>query len=182
MFSISLTCATILTGLILLGKGAWFLSSNAKTQALTKASLRNKPVTGVLLVLATAWFIYHLVHLGPSDFGDYKHYMILFVTGVAVGSWFYVPDFLAVRAACGLNLLYAQLMLKSAFAHYELPQRLFLVSIIYIGICGALYFGALPYRMRDLLNWLYDKPLRSRLLGCFMALYGLILLGTSFTY
>jgi len=178
----TLTYTTLIMGLVLLLKGGWFLWNGKPVERINKASLRNRPTTFVLLVLATVWFIWNITGLGPSDFGNYKHYMIVFVMGIAVGSWFYVPDFLAVRAACGIALLFSNVVLHSAFALYDLPQRLFLVTFTYLLITASIYFGVVPYRMRDLLDWMHAKTIRIRCIGGIMAVYGLILIGTLFTY
>jgi len=178
----TLTYTTLIMGLVLLLKGSWFLWNGAPVEKLNKSSLRNKPTTMLLLVLATAWFIWNITGIGPSDFGNYKHYMIVFVMGISVGSWFYVPDFLGVRAACGIALLFSNVVLHSAFGLYDLPQRLFLVTFTYFLITASIYFGVVPYRMRDLMDWLHAKTIRIRAAGLMMVLYGLLLLGTLFTY
>ena len=64
----------------------------------------------------------------------------------------------------------------------EPVTRLFLVSIIYLLIVAALYFGAWPYKMRDFLDWLFDKSARPARFGWAMLGCAVVLLGLSFSY
>ena len=66
--------------------------------------------------------------------------------------------------------------------HYDRPQRLCMVSIVYLGITLALWLGAQPYRLRDFFDWLFSRPGRSRGVGGFLAAYGLLLCGIALSY
>jgi len=172
----------MLLGLVLLIKGAWFLWDGPAARHWSIRSLRDPAVTVILLGLASAWFLYKVMHLGEADFGNYRNLLFTFFLAVAVGSWFFVRDFLAVRAAAALYLLIAGVLLDAAFGLYEIPQRLFMVGAVYVGIVFALYLAAVPYRARDMLNWLYINKLRPRILGGLLAGYGLLLLAVAATY
>ena len=93
----------------------------------------------------------------------------------------FLPDFLAVRGTAILVLFYSREALDAAFMQ-EPESRLFMVSIVYIGIVIALYLGAWPYRLRDFLNWLYVSDRRPRILGVSMAAYGILLGALAFGY
>src|SRR5690606_14972191 len=97
-------------------------------------------------------------------------------------SFVYLPEFLAVRGLSILTLVGAWPLLMSAYGRYELPQRLFMVVVLYIAVSFALYLAASPFRLRDFFEWLYRTPQRSRVFGGVLALYGLILAGVAFTY
>ena len=134
-----------------------------------------------MLGLATAWFVFELWHLGEADFGNHKNKLIIGFIAVSFLSYFYIPDFLAVRGLAAFLLLSADKLLDAAYM--EEPQsRLFLVTFVYLLIMVCMYLGSLPYRLRDFLNWLYGTSLRSTAvaLGCFI--YGLLLVGVAFTY
>jgi len=62
------------------------------------------------------------------------------------------------------------------------PQRLLLVSFVYLAIVVALWLGAQPYRMRDFIEWLYRRPSHSKMLGGALLAYGVVLCATAFTY
>jgi hypothetical protein len=87
-----------------------------------------------------------------------------------------------VRGLAALVLLSAGPLLATAFTQYDIPQRLFMVSIIYAALTFALYLGAVPYRLRDVIEWMQRVPGRARWVGALFAAYGLLLAGVAFTY
>jgi hypothetical protein len=97
-------------------------------------------------------------------------------------AFFYLPDFLAVRGLAVLVLLGAWPLLMSAYGEYAVPQRLFMVTVVYVGVAIALYLGAVPYRLRDFFQWLFGRPGRARALGGVLAGYGALLTVVAFTY
>jgi hypothetical protein len=66
--------------------------------------------------------------------------------------------------------------------HYDEPQRLCMVSVVYVAIALAIWLSAQPWRMRDFLAWLLARPGRTRTLGAALAAYGLVLAFLAFTY
>jgi hypothetical protein len=65
---------------------------------------------------------------------------------------------------------------------YDKPQRLLMVSIVYVAIALAIWLGAQPWRMRDFLTWLFARSQRTQLVGGVLAGYGLLLAIVAFTY
>lgn len=177
----TLFLATLLTGIFLVAFGGHFLWHGMATAKSAQAFPRSRTAAYVLLGTATAWFLYKVLHLGPADFGQYKNLLFIGFLAVAVASFYYVPDFLAVRGLAALILLTAGVLLDAAYM--QLPQtRLFLVTFVYFAIVIALILGASPYKLRDFLGWLYKSESRPRIFGGAFAAYGLLLLGISFTY
>lgn len=173
--------ATLFTGLFLLAFGAHFLWHGMRSAKSVQAFPRSQMAAYILLGSAAAWFLYKVTQLGPADFGQYKNILFGLFLVVAVGSFIYVPDFLAVRGLAALILLTAGALLDAAYM--ELPSaRLFLVSFVYLSIILALILGANPYKLRDFFEWLYKKEARPRIFGAFFASYGLLLTGVAFTY
>ena len=173
--------ATLSTALFLIAFGGHFLWHGMRSEPSVKAFPRSKVVAFLLLGPATAWFLYKVTQLGPADFGQYKNLLFAAFLITAVGSFYLVPDFLAVRGLAALILLTAGALLDAAYM--QLPTtRLFLVSFVYAAIVAALILGASPYKMRDFLEWLYRKEARPRVFGGVFAAYGLLLLGVAFTY
>ena len=173
--------ATVGTGIFLLILGSHYLWHGLKTAKYTKAFPRSQTAAFLLLGTASVWFLYKVMHLGPADFGQYRHLLFLLFLTVAVGSFFYVPDFLAVRGLSALALLISGMLLDAAYM--QAPQtRLFLVSFVYLVIVLSLYFGASPYRLRELFDWLYKKELRPRVAGGVLTAYGILLIGVALTY
>ena len=73
-------------------------------------------------------------------------------------------------------------MLDSAFAFYEIPARLFLVTFAYLLIVLSIYLAVAPYRARDFFEWLFQTHGRPKFIGGVMIGYGLVLSIAAFTY
>ncbi|WP_309384622.1 hypothetical protein [Cerasicoccus frondis] len=178
----SLFLATLLTGLVLIAWGLPFFKGGPAVQKRAFTLLRSKPAAIVLFGGAALWFLWHVSQLGKADFGDYKVIMLAIFGAAALGAFVYTPDFLAVRGLAGLILLSASPLLGAAYMQYEVPQRLLLVSLVYLLIIAAMFIGTMPYLMRDLFEWLWAQPKRPKLFGGAFMAYGVLLVVTSFTY
>jgi len=180
--NMSLTVATLIPGLLLLVLGAGLVSGRKTVAASLKAFPRSSTAAMVFFGSGAIWFLYRVWHLSAADFGDYRAILCIAFGAIALLSFKYVPDFLAVRGVAVLVLLGAGPLLDAAFMHYDQPQRLLTVSVVYLLIALAIYLGAVPYRLRDFFEWLFRAPGRSRVLGACLAGYGLLLTITAFTY
>lgn len=178
----TLLLATLLTGLFLAALGAALLSGHSAVTSVIKGFPRSRTATALLFGGATVWFLYRVLNLSEADFGEYRHLIFILFGAAAALAFHYVPDFLAVRGAAGLVLLAASPLLEAAFMEWEHPQRLLMVSIVYLFIFASIWLGAQPWRMRDFLEWLYKAPGRTRGLGGLLLGYGLLLCGIAFTY
>ncbi|HEU5081451.1 MAG TPA: hypothetical protein VFT72_19720 [Opitutaceae bacterium] len=178
----SLTLATLIPGFFLLLLGALFLSGNSAVFAMFKAFPRSKTAAGLLFGAGALWFLFIISHLSEADFGEYRVQLLIGFGLVAALSFFYVPDFLAVRGACVLMLLVAMPLLDAGFMNYHSAFIWLYKIAVYVGICLALYLGAAPFRLRDFFQWLFSRPNRPKILGSVSALYGLILVVVAFTY
>ena len=162
--------------------GLFLTFKSFKAEEVIRKFLRSQKASILLLAIGLFWFLFHHVqNLGEADFGEYKFIIGLIGVFIAVSSYFFINDFLAVRALCILLLFYSRLALDSAFLQ-EPQSRLFLVTVIYFIVMCAIYFGAWPYRLRDFLNWLYGNSKRSILLGVSFICYSLVLLGAALSY
>ncbi|MGF1447776.1 MAG: hypothetical protein ACFB20_00010 [Opitutales bacterium] len=177
----SLFWATLVPGLVLLAVGGLLLWSGGPVRRGAFAMLRADATTILFFGGGTAWFLWHVAHLGEADFGNIRHFLLALFGTVALLAFVYVRDFLAVRGLCILMLLSARELLDAAYMHYDVPQRLLLVTLVFVGVVAALYLGALPFRLRDAFEWLFQKG-RARLAGGALAGYGLLLGAVAFTY
>lgn len=180
----SLTLATLITGLLLLSLGVLFLVSNSAIVAMLKAFPRSQTASVVFFGGGAAWFVYNVANMSTADvigFSTPTPFVYIF-GALAVAAFFYLPEFLSVRGLSVLILVGSWPLLMSAYQHYELPQRLLLVSIVYVAVTAALYLAVAPFRLRDFLDWVYRAPGRARAFGGFLAVYGLLLAGVAFTY
>lgn len=178
----SLTVATLIPGLLLVALGVPLLLNHSGFTAVLKGFPRSTAASYVFFGIGAAWFLYQIWHLSPADFGEYRTYLFFGFLAVAVLSFKCVPDFLAVRGLAAILLLGAMPLLDAAYMEYDKPQRLLMVSVVYVAIALAIWLGAQPWRMRDFLAWLLAQPGRVRGLGGALAGYGLLLSLVAFTY
>lgn len=178
----SLFLATLIVGALLLALGAALLSNHSIVVSMVKGFPRSTAATALLFGSASVWFLFRVWNLSQADFGEFRGLLFVLFAVVALLSFIYVPDFLAVRGLAALVLLAAGPLLATAYMRYELPQRLLLVSVVYVGIVLSLWLGAQPYRMRDFIEWLYRGNSRSRLVGALSAAYGAALVAVAFSY
>ena len=178
----SLLLATLIPGLVLLLVGVPLLMNVSAWTASLKAFPRSQRAAYIFFGAGAAWFLYAVWNLSPADFGDYRTYLFVAFAAIAVLSFKCVPDFLAVRGLCALMLMAATPLLGAAYMEYDKPQRLVMVTAVYVGIALAIWLGAQPWRMRDFLGWLFAQPSRTRTLGGVLAGYGLLLAIVAFTY
>lgn len=178
----SLTLATLLPGLLLLVSGMLLLLNHSGWVAALRAFPRSRSAAYVFFSAGAAWFLHAIWNLSPADFGEYRVWLFAGFVIVAALSFRCVPDFLAVRGACVLVLMAAMPLLDAAYMEYEKPQRLFMVTFVYVALSAAIWLGAQPWRLRDFFTWLFARPARMRGLGGALAAYGLLLSIVAFTY
>ena len=178
----SLATATLLPGLVLLLFGLPLLLNHSGFTVMMKRFPRSTRAAYVLFGAGAAWFLYAIWHLSPADFGDYRHILFFAFLAVAALSFRCVPDFLAVRGLATLVLMAAMPLLQAAYMEYDKPQRLFLVTFIYLGLAAAIWLGAQPWRLRDFIGWIFAQPGRARGFGATVVAYGIVLTLVSFTY
>ena len=178
----SLITFTVLAALVLFLVGLPFALAPARIEKTVRAFPRDR-LTGIItMIIGGGWFLWKISQLGQSDFGDYKKLLFLLFLATLLGSIYYVKDFLAVRGVSVLILLSANTGLKSAFGMYDTPSRLVLVTVLYIFIVLALWYGIMPFKMRDTVNWLYKSAIRARILGIILVVMGSSLLVAATQY
>src|SRR3954467_8427813 len=121
----SLTLATLIPGLLLVLIGVPLLLNHSAFAVWLKSMPRSTSAAYVFFGAGAAWFLYAIWHLSPADFGQYRTWLFIGFTAVAVLAFNSVPDFLAVRGLCTLVLMGAMPLLDSAYMEYDKPQRLF---------------------------------------------------------
>jgi len=178
----SLTLATLVPGLLLILLGAPLLLNHSGYVAMLKGFPRSPAAAYVFFGVGAGWFLYAIWHLSAADFGEYRVYLFFGFLAVAVLAFKCVPDFLAVRGLASIILMGAMPLLDAAYMEYGKPQRLFMVSAVYLALSCAIWLGAQPWRLRDFLGWLFMRPGRARGLGGALAGYGLLLSAVAFTY
>lgn len=172
---------SILTSLLLSTVGLISWIKKPKVCASMLIFARSNKAAVILLSASLFWFIFRYVqNLSEADFGNYKLIIGLVAVFIYFGSFTLVNDFLAVRSLSIICMFYSREVLDSAWLQ-DSPSRLYLVSITYIIIVAALYFGAWPFRFRDFFVWLDKKEHGVKLLSLSFSMIGLSMLGVSFT-
>jgi hypothetical protein len=180
--TLTLTTATLIPGIILLLLGVPLVLNHAGFTATLKAMPRSTSAAYIFFGAGAVWFLFSILHLSPADFGDYKTWLFFGFAVVAVMAFKTVPDFLAVRGVCALTLLGAMPLLDAAYMEYARPQRLLMVTAVYLAIIAAIWLGAQPWRLRDFFGWMFARPGRTRGVGGVLTVYGLLLAIVAFTY
>ncbi|MEJ1973709.1 MAG: hypothetical protein WDM96_14970 [Lacunisphaera sp.] len=180
----SLFLATLLPGLFLALLGAVLCWNGVPLARGAKALPRSRGAAWVLFGAGAAWFVWRISRLGESDliFFQTPTLLMLAFAALAVLSIIYSPDFLAVRGLAILMLLGAEPLLYAAYMEWSHPQRLLMVTAVYLGLTAALYIAAYPFKLRDFFEWLFRTPGRPRLVGAILLTYGLATSAAAFTY
>lgn len=184
----TLFTATLITGLLVLALGVALALPFPAVVTSIKRFPRSRRLAYVLFSLGAVWFLYRIAHLSPADFGDFKKPLFIFFALVAIASFKFVPDFLAVRGCCILVLLAASHLLAPGYMNWDYGEisdfgRIYWYkTAIFIALALAIYLGASPFRLRDFFEWLYRKPARAQWVGGLIGLYGLVVTGVAFTY
>ena len=180
----SLTLATLLPGLLLIALGVLFLVNNSAIQSTLKALPRSQTGAIVFFGGGALWFLYIVWNLSAADlviFSTPQPWVVIFGVLAAL-AFFYVPDFLAVRGLSVLTLLAGWPLLMTAYMEWDKPQRLVMVSAVFVAVSLAVYLGASPFRLRDFFQWLFSTRGRPRALGGALFAYGVVLVAVAFTY
>jgi hypothetical protein len=131
---------------------------------------RHYPIGVVLMLLATAWFVWNVNNEPIADFAAFKPYMMGGFIAVGVLSCIYVRDFLAVRALAVIFLLLAKLMVDAGRPHLgESPFVLVNQALAYAFIVGGIWFTITPWKLRDWLEWFTQNDTVVRI-GCALRL------------
>ena len=178
----TLFAATLITALVLLLAGGILLWNGEQVSSIAQRLPRSRRFTVLIFGLGTVWFLWKVSNLGEADFGNYRTVLLTVFAAIGLLSYFFVPDFLAVRGVCIVALLSSGKLLDSAFSLYDTPARLFLVVFAYLMICLSIYLAVVPYRARDFIQWLFRTQGRPRFFGGLVLFYGLILSIAAFSY
>lgn len=171
--------STVVLAFLFLISGLAFCFESFKIPAFR--FLRSQVAAYVLVSVAGAWFLWILYNLTEADFGQYKYILMAVFGGAGILSFKYLPDFLSVRGLSVLMLLSLREFLNSAYMVDE-PHKLLFVLDCYALVVAFMYFGCLPYRMRDLFEWIFEKSARRKLAAAALLLEAVALFAVSLTY
>src|SRR4051812_42917521 len=141
----SLTLATLIPGLLLIALGLPLVLNHSGFAAVLKGFPRSPFATYLLFGAGAAWFLFGSIwNLSAADFGEYRKILFVGFAAIAVLSFKCVPDFLAVRGLSVIVLMGAMPLLMAAYMEYDKPQRLLMVSLVFLLLSLAIWLGAQP--------------------------------------
>ncbi|HTY85908.1 MAG TPA: hypothetical protein VMB80_00465 [Candidatus Acidoferrum sp.] len=154
---------------VLLGLGVsvpqiYGLTRPAQFAAVARQFPRNLPAGVVLMLLATAGFIWN-VNIEPiADFSVFKPYMIAGFAAVGILACIFVRDFLAVRGLAVIMLLLAKLMVDTGRPHLSQTPWVYVIQFwAYLLVVAGIWFTVTPWKLRDFLNWATATEQRIRI-------------------
>jgi multisubunit Na+/H+ antiporter MnhG subunit len=179
IYHLSLHTAGVIAGAFLVVLGVLGLMKPDFAQVV-KQFPRSRFAGVVLLTIGLAWTFWLLATIQMGEFSSFRRPLLIALPIGYVLTLFFVDEFLAVRALGILCLLAAEPLLDAAFLRYE-TSRLLVTVFAYLLIIAGLFWVAIPYVLRDQLNWIARSVLRWRCLHAIELIYGGVLLGFAFT-
>lgn len=149
-----LSLLTILLGAVLAVPQVYGLLKPVGFASAVRKFPRHVPTGIVLMLLATAWFVWNVKIEPVADFAAMKPYMMAVFAAIGIGACFFVQDFLAVRGLAVVLLLLAKVMVDAGRPHLgETPWVYLIQAWAYLFVIAGIWFTISPWRLRDLLNW-----------------------------
>src|SRR6267154_3599926 len=133
-----------------------------------------------LLTICLVWTFWLLATIQMGEFSAFRR-PLLIALPIGYGLVLrFVGEFLAVRSLGILCLLAAQPLLDAAFLRYE-TSRLLVTVLAYLLVLAGLFWVAIPYVLRDQINWSTRSIFRWRFLHLIALIYGFVILTFAFT-
>jgi hypothetical protein len=141
---------------------------------------RSRVAGVILLTVCLLWTFWLLATIQMGEFSGFRRPLLIALPigyGLALR---FVDELLAVRALGILCLLAAEPLLDAAFLRYE-TSRLLITVFAYLLIVAGLFWVAIPYLLRDQINWSTRSVFRWRCLHAITLIYGSVILTFTFT-
>src|SRR5436853_4914468 len=136
---------------------------------------------GVILLTADlVWSFWLLATMEMGEFFAFRRPLLIALPIGYVLALRFVDEFLAVRALGILCLLAAEPLLDAAFLRHE-TSRLLVTVFAYVLIVAGLFWVAIPYVLRNQINWSTRSVFRWRFLHALALIYGSVILTFTFT-
>lgn len=168
----------ILFAFFFIGFGILVFKHANLTQPLVQF-LRSNTANFLFFGAAGLWFLFHIYHLHPANFGEYRTLFLFLFSLIIICSLLYVKDFLSVRGIAILLLLFMDVLLQSTYLHFSF-SHLFLNTLAYLVIFLALLLGTLPYVLRDFFLRLPHYPKLTKAVALFSVFTGTSLMVSFF--
>ena len=147
---------------------------------LAKRFPRSRGAAIVLLTICLVWTFWLLATIQMGEFSSFRRPLLIALPIGYVLALLFVDELLSVRALGILCLLVAEPLLDAAFLRYE-TSRLLVTVLAYLLIIAGLFWVAIPYVLRDQINWSARSVFRWRCLHALALIYGGVILTFAFT-
>jgi hypothetical protein len=141
---------------------------------------RSSVAGAVLLTICLAWTFWLVATIQMGEFSSFRRPLLIALPIGYVLALRFVDEFLAVRALGILCLLGAEPLLDAAFLRHE-TSRLLVTVFAYVLIVAGLFWVAIPYVLRNQINWSTRSVFRWRFLHALAFIYGCVILTFAFT-
>ena len=179
IYHLSLYTAGVIAGAFLVVIGVFGLMKPDFAQVM-KQFPRSRVAGVVLLTICLIWTFWLVATIQMGEFSSFRRPLLIALPIGYVLTLLFVDEFLAVRALGILCLLAAEPLLDAAFLRYEM-SRLLVTVFAYLLIIAGLFWVAIPYVLRDQINWSARSVSRWRCLHALALIYGGVILGYAFT-
>jgi hypothetical protein len=179
IYHLSLHSAGIVAGVFLIALGLIGLTK-PDVASVVQRFPRSRVAGVVLLTICLVWTFWLVATIQMGEFSSFRRPLLIALPIGYVLALFFVDEFLAVRALGILCLLAAEPLLDAAFLRYE-TSRLLVTVFAYLLIIAGLFWVAIPYILRDQINWIARSAFRWRCLHAIELIYGGVILGFTFT-
>lgn len=179
IYHLSLHSAGIIAGALLIAGGLIGLLKTDIANAVQQFP-RSRVAGVVLLTICLGWTFWLLATIQMGEFSSFRRPLLIALPIGYVLTLRFVDEFLAVRALGILCLLAAEPLLDAAFLRYE-TSRLLVTVFAYLLIVAGLFWVAIPYVLRDQINWIARSVFRWRFLHLVALIYGGVILTYAFT-
>jgi hypothetical protein len=115
----------------------------------------------VLFGIAALWAGIVMFRAATDDWAWARPIVVI---GVPVAYWLvirYADQFLALRGTAALMLLVAKIAVDAADLS-DLPLRLVVTVMAYLGVCGAMWMAIAPHQVRDWIGFITANDTRCR--------------------
>lgn len=147
---------------------------------LAKRFPRSRGAAIVLLTICLLWTFWLLATIQMGEFSSFRRPLLIALPIGYVLALLFVDELLSVRALGILCLLVAEPLLDAAFLRYE-TSRLLVTVFAYLLIIAGLFWVAIPYVLRDQIDWTARSAFRWRCLNVIALIYGCVILSFTFT-
>lgn len=180
IYHLSLQTAGFIAGLFLLIIGLSGLIKPELSRSFAQRLPRSRIAGFALLTIDLCWSLWLLTTMEMGEFSSFRRPLLFILPVGFLLVLRFADEFLAVRALGILFLLVAEPFLDAAFFRTE-PSRLLVTVFAYLLIVVGLFWVAMPYLLRDQINWSGRTLGRWRLTHGIALLYGAAILACAVT-